>query len=371
MTAKEIPFDEYTRRIDPRAILDYYDAENAFEQTNTDGTVEVIHSCLLDRVESHHQNGDQHPSAALNIDRKLYVCYSYSDPDPDSRYWGKSGMNLFRLIMKLEGKSDVSQVIPEISRFLDGTVKEKDDFAAELEALCSTVGRDRPAPIRTYSARILEPWAYVHPYIVERGIDIDTASRLHIGFDSVENRITIPHFWRGQLVGWQKRAIPERAGEWPGTANPEPKYRSSPGFPKSTTLYRYDDALQSRRVCVVESPFSVIRSQARRDGIAVVATFGAKITDQQIQLLRRFDEVVVWMDADGAGAGAERRLVEQLYRTINVSVVKPDYGMDLGDYEDPEEVRVKIDDAIPAWMKLTQIDKEKKKWVRSNLASAR
>ena len=82
-------YEDYKRRLDARQVLEHYGADNCMEQMGRDGSTEIIHSCLLDRVEPHHRNGDQNPSAACNLDKKLYVCYNY---------WGG---DLFHFIAKM------------------------------------------------------------------------------------------------------------------------------------------------------------------------------------------------------------------------------------------------------------------------------
>ncbi|ACH62157.1 DNA primase [Mycobacterium phage Myrna] len=366
MKAANVDFADIHRRIDPQAVLDHYGAENQFEQTNLDGTVEVIHSCLVDRVDPHHANGDQNPSAACNLNKKTWVCYSYVDPETN-----KSGYDMLHLIMKMEGAKEPRDVMDLVRGFLEGGTAEPNQFMAKLSALVVAPESEKTGPpvVRGLSERNLAQWGYTHPYIVERGIDLDTASRLQIGYDPDENRITIPHFWNGRLVGWQKRAIPNRPGEWPGTVPAVPKYRSSPGFPKSETLYRLAEARVSGRVVVVESPFSVIKAEAL--GVpGVTATFGAKITDHQLDLLKGVDDLVVWMDDDDAGRAAERRLVANLYRHSGVRVVTPDDGKDLGDYTSASDILTKIDQATPGYDKLVQYDREKAEWARRSRVSA-
>lgn len=349
MKASAIEYADIHRRIDPQAVLDHYGADNQREELNADGSREIIHSCLIDRVDPHHQNGDQNPSAACNLDKKTWVCYSYVDPDT-----GKSGYDMLHLIMKMEGKKEPRDVIELVRTFMDDvTSPTVEGRVAKLRRLLAPKESVGPTVIRPYSERVLASWAYAHPYLDERGIDLDTASRLHIGYDPEENRITIPHWWNGRLVGWQKRAIPDRPGQWPGTVPPLPKYRNNPGFPKSETLYRMDAARAAQSaglpstggaVVVVESPFSAIKAEAL--GLSgVVATFGAKITDCQVDILKDCDKLVVWMDDDDAGARAESRLESALPRGMPLRFVVPDKGKDLGDCDTLEEALVKIDQA--------------------------
>jgi hypothetical protein len=346
---------QLAQRLDAEGILDYYGAENAYEQVNHDDrTREIVHSCLIDRVRPHHSNGDAHPSACCNVDHGLYVCYSYTDPET-----GKSGMDMITLVMLLEGARNVRDILPILNPHLSGTTQDGEHFRERLIALFDAAkrGPDRTV-IRAYSDRVLASWAFIHPYLATRGISDASASVLQIGYDRNTNRITIPHFWGGKLVGWQQRAIPagaDEVGSWPATVPDWPKYKSSPGFPKGSTLYRYDQAQRGGRLVVVESPFSVLKAHSLGlQGYSVVATFGAKITDEQIALMRDFPEVLLWMDPDSAGYSAERKVRRELMRYTNVKVVVPEEGMDLGDYNDVEIVRGMLESATPARMRLME-----------------
>jgi hypothetical protein len=334
-------YDEYRRRLDARKVLEHYGMENDHDEVTSSGETEVVHSCLLDRVDRHHNNGDAHPSASANLDRKLYVCYSY---------WGG---DFFHLIQKMENKNSFADIVPILSPFLSDATATADDFRAEMERLLAdflaTPGAYR-VELPSYSERVLAPWAFIHPYLHERGIDSETASRLQVGWREDDNRIVIPHFWDGKLMGWQARAVPDRPGQWPGTARPQPKYRSTPGFPKSDTLF-YDHSRpypEGGTVLVVESPFSVIKAAALGVDTPVLATFGAKVSNAQIKLLADYREVVVWADPDTAGLLMQRRLAKALHRETAVRVVTPDEGKDLADCETLDEVKGKIDAALPA-----------------------
>ena len=343
----KLAYDDYLRRLDCRAVLDYYGVENDREEPGRHDTTEIVHSCLLDRVERHHNNGDANPSASCNVDRKKYVCWAF---------WGG---NMFDFIAKMEDKEDFSDILPLVRGFLGESTLDQDTFMAELERIFASNPRGAAGSVLpAYDTRIISPWAFTHPYLAERGIDNDTASRLHIGWREDLNRITIPVFWAGQLVGWQARAIPDRGGQWPGTwGGSFPKYKSSPGFPKSAILYGVSDGGRfsgGGEIVVVESPFSVIKAAALGVDRRVVATFGAKVSRRQIDLLAEADHVIVWADADPAGQFMERKLAKSLHRRIQVSLVSPDVGLDLGDYDSAESVEAKIEGAVPAIMKINE-----------------
>lgn len=337
-------YEDYKRRLDAREVLSHYGAENISEIPGRDGTTELIHSCLLDHVEPHHRHGDQNPSAACNVDLKLYCCYSYWSGD------------LFHFIAKMERKDYLTDILPIIGDFLSGATSTSEDFLGELNGILDRISIE-PINLPSYSPKVLEPWSYSHPYLREmRGIDLDSSSKLQIGFDPADNRIVFPHYWKGSLVGWQKRAIPAGPG-WPGTVPDYPKYKNSTSFPKSGTLYGFHLIDPAKPVIVVESPMSVAKSVAL--GIPnVVATFGSKVSKSQINLLKDFDRVVIWFDDDPAGQSGERKLVTGLSGHPNVVVVEPDSGRDLGDCTSPDEVAAKLDAVTPAALRLAQYDIE-------------
>lgn len=336
-------YEDYRRRLDARAVLDYYGVDNDHDEVTHNGETEVIHSCLLDRVDRHHNNGDQNPSAACNLDKKLYVCYAY---------WGG---DMFHLIQKMENKDSFEEILPLVVQFLVGATLDQSDWEVEIAALAAIINTTAysPANLPSYSDRVLTPWAFVHPYLHERGIDSETASRLKIGWREDDNRIIIPHFWDGKLVGWQARAVPDRPGLWPGTLNPQPKYKSTSGFPKGDTFYHdHSRPFPTKgEVLVVESPFSVIKATALGVDIPVLATFGSKVSKVQTQMLFDYDRVVLWADPDPAGQLMERTLMSRLADHPGLMIVSPDMDKDLADCETLQQVQDKIDTAIPAVLK--------------------
>ena len=319
-------YQEYRRRLDARAVLEHYGAENVREQTNGDGTVELIHSCLIDRVEPHHAHGDSNPSAACNIDKKVYICY---------QWWGG---DLFHFIAKMEGKDTLADTLRVVERFLTGATQPDDTFRIEVEKLLAASGVGT-IDLPSYSDRVLDAWSTPHPYWASRGISPEAIATLRLGFDPHECRVVFPHWVDGKLVGWQKRLVPETEPAWP-------KYRNSLGFPKAETLYNYDTAKKHPGVVVVESPMSV--AKAITAGMpTVVATFGAKVTDPQIELLKRFNRVYVWFDADPAGTAGTRKLVTGLMPYTEVRVVYPDVGLDMADCN-ANQMAAKLLEAGPA-----------------------
>jgi hypothetical protein len=289
----------------------------------------------------------------VNVEKGLYCC---------SVYW--SG-DVFHLIQKMEGTDTFNEVAPMLSDFFVGGTRSGANFRKDLDKIFSEPS-SYSVNLPQYSERVLDARRgdVTHPYLfAQRGISHEAIGLLKLGWDRQENRIVFPHFWDGKLVGWQKRSIPRVAPgldwQWPCTVNQWPKYKNSSGFPKSETLYGSWPGTSypiTMTAAVVESPMSVARAVSLGingdGGQRFVATFGAKVSKRQIELLREFPRVIVWFDSDTAGVNGCHKIVSNLYRHTEVLVVTPDPGRDLGDCQSREEVEAKLSTAMaaPLWL---------------------
>ncbi|MET7363305.1 hypothetical protein ABZS76_33375 [Streptomyces sp. NPDC005562] len=244
---------------------------------------ELIHGCP---ISDYHSDQDRNPTAALNATNLMWHCLGCG-----------AGGTILWLIATLR------QITMEQARdWLHGEAglsraMELPDLLALFDALYAKKEKRPPLPV--YSPRMLERWRGIDGYILDdRQIPITTATRMGIctdpdGFvDRVRTgpRAVIPHWWKGQLVGWQSRRLPcaDRTA---------PKYLSTPAFPRDETIFDHDPS--RRRAVIVESPMSNLRHRHHQP---IEATFGAVVTDLQIDhLARGRDELIWWPDNDDAG----------------------------------------------------------------------
>ena len=206
---QERMYQRYLQALDAREVLAHYGAEHITEQPGENGTTELVHSCLIDRVEPHHKNGDANPSASVNIEKRKFICYA-------SNWRG----DLFHLIMKMEGKETFSDGLLAVSDLIHGGPDNEQDFKTKLIKAMEAPGAYIIA-LPSYGDSMLaswRQWTMPHPYLTSRGITEDTVEALQLGWDEQENRIVFPHFFKGKLVGFQKRAIPP--GHWPPSPDP-------------------------------------------------------------------------------------------------------------------------------------------------------
>lgn len=188
-----------------------------------------------------------------------------------------------------------------------------------------------------YPADALFQYRFVHPWMLRAGMTEEAVKFFQVGYDHERNSVLLPHWWQGRLVGWQERMLDPEA---------KPRYKSTPKFPKRNTLFNYDN-VNGDTVVVVESPKTAVVLWSR--GVRnVVATFGASVTQEQVQALWKFEKVYLWFDNDKAGRNGLLTTVQYMRNVCDVWVV-PFVEMDKGDAADlpAEETQGYLDRAVP------------------------
>lgn len=302
---------------------------------------ELLHRCVMP------WHDDRNPSARLNVEKLTYKCWSCD-----------SGGGLLWLIAAVRGGSrhDAFEWVSGTTG-LDG--EDLEAFTELLEAMAEDRSVFRP-PMPSYSRKVLDPWAFTHPWLTDprseggRGIPEANVEALEIGYAEAyplddkgrtSERIIIPHFWRGRLVGWQSRRLDDTDGT--------PKYLSTEDFPKDETIFHAPE--DKSLVVVVEAPMSVARHVHH---LPVAATFGASVTDYQVRLLAEYERVVLFPDPDTAGwrwitGGLDEEgehkpgLAERLEPYTDVEVVESDWAVDPADMDEAVVAEL-VDQAVPA-----------------------
>lgn len=297
-----------------------------------------------------HAHGDRSMSAGFNYDKMSFSCF----------VCGGGGLHWFVGTMLDVGATEARKWLRGEFAITEGvrTTAEMVDF---IERAFGEARREQRAPMPRLDTRVLDPWRLIHPYLTEvRGIPEANVVDLSIGYDKRTNRIVIPHFWRGTLVGWQTRRL---------VADGSPKYKSSPDFPANDTLYALRPGVE--RVVVVESPMTVAaKAHMFADGpVGLTATFGASVTEPQKRHIAAHERVTLWMDNDPAGwaavehIAAGRRWDPQKEQWVdsgaamidmtNVWVVDSPWEEDPADLPDGEVRRLLTEHAVPyaVWTK--------------------
>lgn len=300
---------------------------------------ELHHCCVMP------WHDERHPSASLNYLKLTYNCFSCSS----------SGGLLWLIATCRNIPSGAAREWVDNQTGL-GDESDLGSLLDLIEAIYRPSVRDS-VPIPQMSTRVLDPWLVVHPYLTEiRGVPLKNILQLKVGYSAnyqvsetqTGERIIIPHFWKGKLVGWQSRRI------WDdGT----PKYLSTGDFPRDRTIYNYDPDREF--VVVVESPSSVLRHVHHQP---MEGTFGSEVTDKQVRLLAHHRRVVLFPDPDPAGwrsvlghtvkqKGSKPikvpGIIERLEPYTDVWVVDNPYAADAGDMDDSTVDKL-VENAVPA-----------------------
>jgi len=284
---------------------------------------ELIHSCPLPF--GGHAGGDRNPSAALNWRKGVFNCFSCGN-----------GGGLIWYIASVRGESSEQAAKWVLDRSGQGADEATAQSIIEwIESSYFTDDEGNEAPMPHYSERTLDPWRLVHPWLTEvRGIERSNIVECEVGYDESDERIVIPHFWQGQLVGWQKRRLRRNAKQ--------PKYQSTPDFPRDRTLYRLPSH-HAELVVLVESPMTAV---AKCHVAPIAATFGSEVTDRQARHLSKFPKVTLWMDNDQAGWHSVAQIAPALSSTSFVRVVSSPWMEDMDELPD-EVVGEMIEEAVP------------------------
>jgi DNA primase len=159
---------------------------------------------------------------------------------------------------------------------------------------------------------------YSHPYMAQRGIDIETIQHFGIGYNrgggSMAGRIVIPiHDENGLLIAYAGRSAD-------GT---EPKYRFPVRFRKSLVLFNlHRAAATGKSVILVEGFFDCFK--VHQSGLpCVVALMGCSLSLRQEDLLKRhFQEVILFLDGDKAGRTAAITIASRLVSKVSTRHVE-------------------------------------------------
>lgn len=132
----------------------------------------------------------------------------------------------------------------------------------------------------------------VNLYAASRGFSFKLLSKHKFGGCSLgrySGCLIVPAINEGKLMFWQARdALGRNYDEFP-------KYRTPLGYSANRCLFNLDEAVQHEVVVICEGVFSALRT-----GKEAVATFGNKISPQQVKILvdRGVKKVVLCYDPD-------------------------------------------------------------------------
>jgi hypothetical protein len=290
-------------RLDPEIILDALGIEAT-------GRVGANIQAHCPNIHGLHATDDNNPSWGFHVDKLVFNCFVCG------------GGTIVDLVEQIK-QCDEDAAIDWLRVNSDLEPSTAQEFQEEIERLLMPPELKEEV-LPSYSKDSVFQYKYVHPYILDRGISAEVSDKMGVGFDAEHMAIVVPHFFRGQIVGIQRRHLLFKDG---GYACPRcgkdskhiPKYKNTSMFPKKTTLYNYDNIDFSQPVIVVESPMTALYLMSWGH-TNVVATFG-NFGPQQMVLLIKAPEVWIWPDNDKAGLENLKNSLLILERSTKIFII--------------------------------------------------
>lgn len=326
-----------------KQTLDLDEVESALGiSVLTSGDDEDVARCPLPS----HAGVDTNPSFAINRNKLVYNCFTCGE-----------GGSLAQLVMEIEGL-EWSEALEWLRPYCGSLTKEDPEkFVQHIKRILYLDEEQGPATMPYFKPSVLKPWLNgPFDYYIERGIDEATCRRLRLGYDANYVKYNpkakqewhgeaaiIPHFFEGNLVGYQSRIV----GDKPLGL---PKYDNTAGFPKAETIYNYDMARLTRDTYIHVCESALTAAYILSLGYMAVATFGAQVADEQWRLLRIFKHLVLCFDNDKAGHQCTREGIAALRRHTNLYIIPPVEEVEKGDLLDltPEHAVEQMKLRVPA-----------------------
>jgi DNA primase len=323
-------YHEFRESIDLEAFYEAIDFEVERQHGGND-----IGYCLFPE---NHKNGDSTGKFAIHREKLVYNCFVCG------------GGSVLSLVMELFDFS-VEEATQYLKQFTKSDARSDVEFSNYLLAMLQDAEK-RQEIMPFFNERVLAKFDGPTMYFRQRGISQEVIKEYKLGYS---NRLLkpapvkqtggekvkidddyygpcaiFPHFWQGKLVGWQHRWM-----EYPDVPRWLAKYTNTMDFPKSTTLYNYERAKLSDKPVVVVESIPTVLFLATYD-IPAVAFFGSEPKEEQLRLLRVFNQgVILAPDNDEVGTKMVRNSTAYLKRFIPVwhaEKVELGPGADLGDY---------------------------------------
>src|SRR5215831_956065 len=237
-----------------------------------------------------------HPERKGRPDRSASFSFSRTKMVGQCFSCGFTVGSLAALVTYVTGAPPEQDVLLEAQRL---------SLASELDRITARKEQELADSVRYMEWTLEEKFIPVPSKLLElRRILRAAADFYQIRFDPKLHCQVIPiRSPKGQIWGWQRRQQ-GAVFNWP------PKVR------KSDTLFGLH-LMEADRVALVESPLDAVR--LHQVGIPAVSSFGAGVSNRQLELLaRNFTVVVLALDNDPTGIAAAERCQRSLRRRTGV-----------------------------------------------------
>ena len=276
-------------------------------------------------------NGDNPTAWTFNKETGSWCCWSHGCHEK----YGKSCIGIIKSVNNCNYEEAVHYAEKFIKKFNVsdislGSIKE---ILQEKSLKIKNSWKEHCEPIRTFNEDILDVLGSADSFAQQRGLDSQVFQKYKIGVAKrgpMGGRIVVPiRNVYGKIVGFTARKTAQNNPgapkwlHWPGR-NEKGSIKTSLHLLNIDNVTKYNTENNLSTCVLTEGPFDVIKMEM--SGIKnSLCTFGAKISDAQIDILKNIGikNVILAYDADMPGIRAAQRVSQKIEKNLlSVSIIQ-------------------------------------------------
>lgn len=267
-----------------------------------------------------YHNNNRTPAGEVSKESGLFFCFGCQQvstlQELIMKMSNRSYFESLRYIKSKEQESDITQIVAK-QLYNPPTFVQYDEVIIKR---LNSQALESPRAIRYFDGRLVTK---------------SSINKFSLGYSEKQDMVTIPvHSPEGMVIGFVGRSVEGK------------DFKNTPGLPKSKTLFNLHRVKANDRVYVVESSFDAIRLD--QVGMPAVATLGATISKNQVELLEKyFNEIYLIADNDEAGKSMSKKMIDKLKSRVSIIQLDTKYK-DIGDMQDSDIIKLSnsIDNSI-------------------------
>jgi DNA primase len=267
-----------------------------------------------------YHNNNRTPAGEVSKESGLFFCFGCQQTatlqEIVMKMSNRSYFESLRYIKSKEQESDITQIVAK-QLYTPPTFVQYDEVIIKR---LNSQALESPRAMRYFDGRLVTK---------------SSVSKFNLGYSEKQDMVTIPvHSPEGMVIGFVGRSLEGK------------DFKNTPGLPKSKTLFNLHRVKANDKVYVVESSFDAIRLD--QVGMPAVATLGATISKNQVELLEKyFNEIYLIADNDEAGKSMSKKMIDKLKSRVSIITLDTKYK-DIGDMQDSDIIKLSssIDNSI-------------------------
>jgi DNA primase len=267
-----------------------------------------------------YHNNNRTPAGEVSKESGLFFCFGCQQTatlqEIVMKMSNRSYFESLRYIKSKEQESDITQIVAK-QLYTPPTFVQYDEVIIKR---LNSQALESPRAMRYFEGRLVTK---------------SSVSKFNLGYSEKQDMVTIPvHSPEGMVIGFVGRSLEGK------------DFKNTPGLPKSKTLFNLHRVKANDKVYVVESSFDAIRLD--QVGMPAVATLGATISKNQVELLEKyFNEIYLIADNDEAGKSMSKKMIDKLKSRVSIIQLDTKYK-DIGDMQDSDIIKLSnsIDNSI-------------------------